>query len=379
MRAAAPRSNADLRPGDHIALLFRTAAERRAVLTPFLQHGLARGERVLYIGESPATGEVLDFLGEDGLDPHFYLERGQLLLRTVAGTFLRSGAFDPAAMAALLCQETEQALADGYAGLRFSAEMTWLLKRPAGSERLLEYEARLSKFLPGSSALVLCQYDRRRFSPELLLDVLRTHPLVIVGTELCENSYFLPPEELCRGNLPRAALRQWTADLVRRRRRGASWWRELDLLEGMLEASPRGFIVVDRQGQIVLANPQAEQVLGLSADDIIGRPYDVDTWQMTDLEGRPFPEEELPSRRVLATAQPVFGLHHTLQRADGQRLLLSVNAAPLLDAAGAVEAVAVALQDITCQAQAEAKRQEAERRYRTLVEQIPAITRLVAR
>ena len=97
---------------------------------------------------------------------------------------MKDGAFDPDGMISMLARETELALQEGYAALRVTGEMTWALRGLPGSERLMEYEAKLNGFFPGSRALAICQYDRRRFSPEVLLDVLTTHPFAVIGTRI---------------------------------------------------------------------------------------------------------------------------------------------------------------------------------------------------
>ncbi|MFO8033608.1 MAG: MEDS domain-containing protein [Candidatus Bipolaricaulota bacterium] len=122
--------------------------------------------------------------------------RGQLVFLTRDESYPSEGEFDPERMIALLRQETERAREEGYAALRVTGEMSWALRGLPGSERLIEYEVMLNQFLPGSACIGLCQYDRRRFSPEVLLDVLRTHPIAVIGTEVYDNVYYVPPEEL---------------------------------------------------------------------------------------------------------------------------------------------------------------------------------------
>jgi len=48
-------------------------------------------------------------------------------------------------MISLLITETEKAVAQGYPALRMTGEMTWVLRGLPGSERLLEYEAKLNR------------------------------------------------------------------------------------------------------------------------------------------------------------------------------------------------------------------------------------------
>lgn len=222
-----PHTLADLRPGDHLCFLYETDKEHRAVLTPFLRQGLEQSEKVLYIidsgpqqrgGYAQTTETVLGYLRDHGLDVEPYLTRQQLIFLTDKETYLREGAFGLDSMIAWLQTETQQALTEGYSALRVTSEMTWALHGSPGSERLIEYEAKLNDFLPGSQCITLCQYDRRRFDPEALLDALRTHPITVVGTEVYDNCYYIPPAELLGSDLPASKLRHWVQNLAEHRR-----------------------------------------------------------------------------------------------------------------------------------------------------------------
>ena len=41
----------------------------------------------------------------------------------------------------------------------------------------------------------LCTYDLTNFSASLMMDMLRVHPVVIVGGVLQENPFFVPPDQ----------------------------------------------------------------------------------------------------------------------------------------------------------------------------------------
>jgi hypothetical protein len=142
-------------------------------------------------------------------------------------------------MIALLRADTERALAEGYSALRATGEMTWALRGLPGSERLIEYETRLSEFLAGSKCVAMCQYDRRRFTPEVLLDVLRTHPIAVVGTVIYNNLYYIPPADLLGGDLPAATLRHWVQNLAERKRTERELQRSLEKLQVTLEGTVR--------------------------------------------------------------------------------------------------------------------------------------------
>lgn len=229
-KRAPPREIAELRLSDHVCLIYRTEEEHRAVLTEYLRQGLERGERVVYIADARSAEQIRNYLQEAGLDPLQAETRGQLLFLTASEAYLREGRFDPERMMAFLREEVEKALKEGFTGLRVTGEMTWALKSFPGSEHLIEYEARLSDFFPGSACIGLCQYDARRFPPEILREVLRTHPIVLAGTQLFQNFYFSPEDEAKKG-AEKSRLDRELANLEKNERILASLRGDIDNLK----------------------------------------------------------------------------------------------------------------------------------------------------
>ncbi len=144
--------------------------------------------------------------------------------------------------------------------------------------------------------------------------------------------------------------------------------RERDLLQRIMETSPAGITVVNRQGEITFANSQAEQVYELSKNEITSRTYNAPDWRITDYDGGPFPDEQLPFRRVIETGEPVYDVRHAVERPDGRRILLSINGAPLFDASGQVERVVFTFEDVTERIRAERALRRSEEKYRNLFE-----------
>lgn len=147
--------------------------------------------------------------------------------------------------------------------------------------------------------------------------------------------------------------------------------RERDFLQRVIETSPAGVVFVDREGQIAFANRQAEAVLGLEASQIQTRRYNAPEWAITDLDGRPFPDEMLPFRQVMQQRKPVFGVQHAIAWPDGRRVLLSINAAPIFDAAGEIDGVVATVEDITQPFLGE----RTARRARAMLEAVNEVTR----
>lgn len=79
---------------------------------------------------------------------------------------------------------------------RLWANMEWSLEENCpGVEQLVEYESRLNDVLPQYPDVVVCTYQLNRFSAKVVMDVLRIHPLAIVGGILHHNPFYVTPRE----------------------------------------------------------------------------------------------------------------------------------------------------------------------------------------
>ena len=274
----------NLKPADHLCCLYETGEEHRALLAPYLRQGLELGDKVLYIVDVHTAETVLKYLRDDGVEVEPYLTNGQLSILTPREAYMRDGIFNPDRMIDLLRSETERALAEGYSALRVTGEMTWALRGLPGAERLIEYEAKLNRFFPGSKCLALCQYDRRRFQPEVLLDVLATHPIAVVGTEIYDNPYYIPPTDFLGADRPAATLSRWLQNLEERNQAEEAVRQSEVNYRTLVESSPDGVISVNGQGRIIDCNDGICQLLGYAKEEIKGKRF-------RELLAHPVPED----------------------------------------------------------------------------------------
>lgn len=206
-----------LKSGDHLCCLYETDEEYRSILIPLLQNGLEQGEKVICIVEPGNVELIQDYLWNDGCDVDSFLTSGQLRILPYTDLLSQGNVFDPETMIERLRMEAEQAIHVGFSALRLSVEMTWVLRDFPGSERLVEYEARLNRIFPAGQCLGICHYDRRCFDARILRDILHTHPLVVINAQVYENFYYIPPNELLEEDIGAAQLRYWLKSLVMRR------------------------------------------------------------------------------------------------------------------------------------------------------------------
>jgi len=150
-------------------------------------------------------------------------------------------------------------------------------------------------------------------------------------------------------------------DASGRKRAEEALRRERDLLAHIMETSPAGIVMAELDGRFMFANSRAEQILALSRDEIAERTYNAPEWRITDCDGRPFAEAQLPFPQVMATHQPVYDVCYAIVRSDGQRVFLSVNGAPLFDDSGRMDGVVLAMEDITGRKQMEQQLRQAQK------------------
>lgn len=120
---------------------------------------------------------------------------------------------------------------------------------------------------------------------------------------------------------------KWDATEDRRRERALRESEELHrtLVETMAEA----VVIVDGSGTIVFANHAVADLFGRPVEDVVGRPFDDREWNIRGPGGGPVPPGDLPVQRAMGTGEAVTGVELAIDDAEGQRRVVSVNAAAL--------------------------------------------------
>ena len=198
---------------DHICLIYESQEEQLAMPVPSIRMGLERGEKCIFIAPENTLRDVNEALHAIGIDVDEAMNSGRLAVASQEDTYLRNGHFEPDRMIRFLADSLEPAIASGFSGLRVVGEMTWALGGDLGAGQLIEYEAKLNHFVQDHPVAVTCQYDRNRFSPEVILNVIRTHPIVIYGNFVCSNPYYVPPEEFLAPNHAEMEVKRLLANL----------------------------------------------------------------------------------------------------------------------------------------------------------------------
>lgn len=118
-------------------------------------------------------------------------------------------------------------------------------------------------------------------------------------------------------------------------------------LQRIFETAADAFLVVDTEGQITFANAAAERIFALDRAGIEQRSFFDKRWNMTDLQGQSFANNQHPFYLLRASGESLNSFEFRFDRADGRPIIASLNAAPLLDNRGAFSGVVVSVADIT--------------------------------
>jgi hypothetical protein len=179
----------------HICAFFNDLDEQHRVLRSFIKEGFEQGDKAFHIVGPELWEDHLRRLAEAGIDVDGALGTGQLELRRWRDAYLRDDRFDQDGMLALIEEVLQSGSAAGYPLTRFVSRAEWALVDNAGIENWLEYETRVNYVVTQHDDPVICTYDLAKFSASVVMDVMRTHPVVIIGGILQENPFFVPPDQ----------------------------------------------------------------------------------------------------------------------------------------------------------------------------------------
>jgi MEDS: MEthanogen/methylotroph, DcmR Sensory domain len=180
----------------HVCAFFNDLDEEHRVLRSFFKDGFDRGERAVHIVEADKRQDYLNRLAVAGINIKKLMDSGQLEVLPWTDMYVRDHRFDQDAMLASVEELIQSSETAGYPRARLVGHhMDWLFLDQPAVNNLLQYEARLNDVLSRHNAPVICNYDLSKISASVAMDIMRTHPLVIIGGLLRENPFFVPPDE----------------------------------------------------------------------------------------------------------------------------------------------------------------------------------------
>ena len=198
-RVETGRDDAPLRTRDHAAIVYWQSGELLDAVVPYLIEGLRAGDKVVYVADETSPSTLSGALKAAGVDVDAEIARGRLTLVTAREAFFAEGRFDVEAALAGVRSLAAAAASEGYARVRFSVEMTYLLADVPGIERGPEFESRANEEVFAQFPFVcICSFNGTRDANGLLEDVLATHPILISDGIPLANPHYRPWSELAK-------------------------------------------------------------------------------------------------------------------------------------------------------------------------------------
>ena len=179
----------------HVCAFFSSRQEEYATLLPFVRDGIERGERAYHVLPRQYREEHFHELRSAGIDVDAVERSHQLEVASPEETYLRGGGFSKEAMLVTIQEALKAGPTLGFPLTRLIAHAETVLQDGSKANEWVEYETRLNDVLPRFDDAVICTYDTNLLDGTLLVDILRIHPVVIVGGRLYENPFFSPPAE----------------------------------------------------------------------------------------------------------------------------------------------------------------------------------------
>jgi enamine deaminase RidA (YjgF/YER057c/UK114 family) len=182
----------------HVCAFFNSDEEEYRVLLPFIKDGLKAGDKAVHVLNPEQRQDHLQRLTAADIDPAAAQQSGQLELRVNTEVYLPGGRFDQDRMLQVFEQLASGNATGGFPQSRICCRMDWAVEDRSQVDDVIEFESRVNDVWRRHDDAVICTYHLGQFGGDAVIDIMRTHPMVIVGGILYQNPFFVPPDEFLR-------------------------------------------------------------------------------------------------------------------------------------------------------------------------------------
>jgi hypothetical protein len=179
----------------HVCAFFNSAEEEYRVLLPFIKDGFARGDKAIHLVSPGRCLDHLRRLAAAGIDLTAAERSGQFELRTNTDGYLREGRFDQDRMLEVFEQLASGNAKERFRDSRIVCQMDWAAGNRSHIDHLVEFESRVNEMWQHHDGAVICVYSLAQFGGDMVVDIMRTQPMIIIGGVLLQNPFFAPPQE----------------------------------------------------------------------------------------------------------------------------------------------------------------------------------------
>ena len=321
--------------GTHFCQFYQTKEDLMDILAPYFEAGLINNEICIWITSQPSEAEEAK-VAMRRIVPDFdvYLEQGQIEIFPYTHWYFKDSVFDSEGILNGWVEKLNQALANGYDGLRLSGNTFWLKKEDW--KEFANYEENLDNIIDNSHIMALCTYSLDSCNTIEIIKIIFNHQFALIKRdgrwEQIESSKSKKSED------------------------------KIQMLANVVESSDDAIMTESLDGIITSWNKGAEQVYGYSSKEVEGVPISI-------LEPSILVEETEELTELIKQGDKIHN-YETLQlRKDGKIINVSLTLSPVFDASEKLIAISIIARDITKSKKVEEELLKNENRYRTVTEQ----------
>lgn len=233
--------------GTHFCQFYQTKEDLMDVLVPYFKEGLENNEFCIWItSQLVEVEEAKEALGKVLPDIGIYLEKGQIENIPYTHGYVKEGTFDPDRVINGWAEKLDEALANGYDGMRATGDTRWLEKE--GWVDFVDYENKVDSIIGEHRMIALCPYKLEMCSATEIIDVVFNHQFSLIRRE----GKWERIENSGRKRAEKAAVQ------------AVNDW------EQTFDAVPDLIAILDNEYRIVRANKAMATRLGMAQEECVG-------------------------------------------------------------------------------------------------------------
>ena len=165
--------------GTHFCQFYETKEDLKDILIPYFISGLKNNEYCMLIVSDPLSAlEAKESLKKSIPDFDRYYQEGQIEILPYTEWYTKGGSFDSYSVLNGWIEKLDQALKEGYDGLRLTGNTFWLEKEDWND--FVDYEEAVDAVIGQYQMIALCTYCLEKCSAAEVIDVVNNHEFALI-------------------------------------------------------------------------------------------------------------------------------------------------------------------------------------------------------
>ena len=172
----------DVSQGAHFCQFYQTKEDLVDILVPYFKAGLENNEFCMWVTSEPLGKKEAEHAMRKAI-PDFdrYLKKGQIEILSHTECYLKDGTFDLQIVLNGWIDKLNQALTNGYNGIRVTGNTFWLKKKDWRT--FTDYEEAINNVIGKYRMLAICTYSLDKCEALEVIDVIKNHQFALVRHE----------------------------------------------------------------------------------------------------------------------------------------------------------------------------------------------------